>query len=406
MYVSLGLIICAAVIILLWFVTMFFMRLFRLKWRESARKVIRRNGKERVLRQTLSSFISESGDGMRTQLDTLESALKELESGNCPDLERRRLLSKARSAISSVRKSVDNLSYFHLIGNNFSGAELIHNYSVERAVSDFVSEVRENPEFPEIDIIVSVMRPGIRVPLNPDIIGIMLMNILRNLTADAPEGRRKVKIRIGHTDRHGVSCNVRLREDDYCGKYLMLSVSIDRTDIPDTGRGLFFTMRLAELHRGYVWTSRAGEEDGTRITMAFPYEDWNYPASDFRDTDASGQDESPEEDRKEMTEEDMRLMDDLREIIRENVSNPELDVPFICEKMHISKSKLYYKVKTISGISPIEFLRQYRLEMASQLLSEKQLNVSEVADAVGFSSVSYFSKAYKKRYGILPSEKR
>lgn len=115
MYVSLGLIICAAVIILLWFVTMFFMRLFRLKWRESARKVIRRNGKERVLRQTLSSFISESGDGMRAQVDTLETALGELESGNCPDVERRRLLGKARSAISSVRKSVDNLSYFQLL---------------------------------------------------------------------------------------------------------------------------------------------------------------------------------------------------------------------------------------------------------------------------------------------------
>ncbi|MGM9738563.1 MAG: helix-turn-helix domain-containing protein [Candidatus Cryptobacteroides sp.] len=147
--------------------------------------------------------------------------------------------------------------------------------------------------------------------------------------------------------------------------------------------------------------------EGMRVTMAFPYEEWNYQESDFREIDRAELDgEFGEDSRKEIPEEDRKLIEDLREIIRENVSNPELDVPFICEKMHISKSKLYYKVKTLSGISPIEFLRQYRLEMASQLLSEKRMNVSEVADAVGFNSVSYFSKAYKKRYGIPPSEKR
>lgn len=374
---------------------------------ESTRKVIRRNGKERVMRQTLSSFLAETGDGMRAQMETLESSLRELESGNCPDIERRRLLGKARSAISSVRKNIDSLTYFHLIGKNSSGAELIHSYPAERAVSDFVTEVRENPEFPDIEIIVSVMRSGIRVPLNPDIIDIMLMNILRNLTANAPEGRRKVKIRLGLTDRHGVSCNVSLREGDYCGKYLMLSVSIDRGTIPEPGSRLFYTLKLAELHKGYVWLSEAGEDEGIRVTMAFPYEEWNYPESDFRVIDQAELDgEYDENSRKEITEEDRKLIEDLREIIRENVSNPELDVPFICEKMHISKSKLYYKVKTLSGISPIEFLRQYRLDMASQLLSEKRMNVSEVADAVGFNSVSYFSKAYKKRYGILPSEKR
>ena len=47
----------------------------------------------------------------------------------------------------------------------------------------------------------------------------------------------------------------------------------------------------------------------------------------------------------------------------------------------------------------------YRLELASTLLSEGKMNVSEAGDAVGFNSSSYFSKAYKKKYGFLPSEK-
>lgn len=106
-----------------------------------------------------------------------------------------------------------------------------------------------------------------------------------------------------------------------------------------------------------------------------------------------------------LSEEDIRLMEDLREIIRQDASNPDLDISLICRRLHISRSKLYYKVSSISGESPKEFLRQYRLELASTLLSEGKMNVSEVADAVGFNSSSYFSKAFKKKYGVLPSEK-
>lgn len=427
MYVSLGILVAAAVIIILWIVTVGFMRYFRRKWRGSVKEVLRRNGNERVMRQALNAYLSETTAEMLGSVEILTDAVRELDSASLPEAERKSILNRSRSALSAVKKNLDNLACFHLLGNNTAGPAVKRNYPAARCVETLVTEMKDNPETSGTDIRVKGMDDKVRVPLNPDILDIMLFNIARNLLRNCPEGRRRAEIRMGHTDRHGVSCNVAIREGDYCGKYLMYSISVKGSRLPDTDReilkgnydmesairdgatntGLYYTLRLAELHKGYIWLSDTGSPDSTRISVALPYEECNYAAADFAEEENySGNMEGDEaEGAQELTEEDRRLMDELREIIRQDVSNPDLDISLICKRMHISRSKLYYKINRISGVSPKEFLRQYRLELSSYLLSEGKMNVSEVADAVGFNSVSYFSKAFKKKYGCLPSEK-
>ena len=65
---------------------------------------------------------------------------------------------------------------------------------------------------------------------------------------------------------------------------------------------------------------------------------------------------------------------------------------------------LYRKVKELSGITPIEFLRNYRLKCAAEMLRQRSATISEVAYATGFGSPAYFSKCFKAVYHITPTE--
>jgi len=72
--------------------------------------------------------------------------------------------------------------------------------------------------------------------------------------------------------------------------------------------------------------------------------------------------------------------------------------------MGMSRMNLYRKLQAITGQTPTEFIRTIRLKRAAQLLQDGKLNVSEVADRVGFSSSSYFTKCFKEQFGVLPTQ--
>ena len=74
--------------------------------------------------------------------------------------------------------------------------------------------------------------------------------------------------------------------------------------------------------------------------------------------------------------------------------------------MNLSRVQLYRKIKSITGSSPVEILRNARLNRAYQLLLTTDKSVSEVAYAVGFTAPSYFTKCFKDEYGKVPGDVR
>ena len=89
--------------------------------------------------------------------------------------------------------------------------------------------------------------------------------------------------------------------------------------------------------------------------------------------------------------------------IQENIENTSLNVETLSSHLCLSRSQVYRKIKSLTGLSPIEFIRRVRLEKSRTLFkNDKNLNVSEVAHKVGFLSASYFTVCYKKQYGELP----
>ncbi|MDR7211753.1 two-component regulator propeller domain-containing protein [Flavobacterium piscis] len=89
--------------------------------------------------------------------------------------------------------------------------------------------------------------------------------------------------------------------------------------------------------------------------------------------------------------------------INENISETELSVEVLASKVFLSRSQLYRKIKTLTGVSVNEFIRNVRLEKAKELIELGNDNITEISYKVGFSSPSYFTKCYKEKYGHLPT---
>ena len=85
-------------------------------------------------------------------------------------------------------------------------------------------------------------------------------------------------------------------------------------------------------------------------------------------------------------------------------ADPEYNVEKLSETLGLSRGHLHRKIKELTGTAPVEFLRTYRLNKATQLLRQNAYTVSEDAYRTGFSSPAYFSKCFKAVYGVTPTE--
>ncbi|WP_304518070.1 response regulator, partial [Cecembia rubra] len=101
---------------------------------------------------------------------------------------------------------------------------------------------------------------------------------------------------------------------------------------------------------------------------------------------------------------DELLMKKLYELIIDNLDQPNLTVDFIGDQVGLSRVHLFRKIKGLTGLSPSELLKDYRMNHAMKMLSSGKYRVSDVAYAVGFQDVSYFGKVFKKHFGQSPTE--
>ncbi|GAB3338375.1 two-component regulator propeller domain-containing protein [Marivirga atlantica] len=103
---------------------------------------------------------------------------------------------------------------------------------------------------------------------------------------------------------------------------------------------------------------------------------------------------------------DLKFIQKILLIINDNISKPELNVDFLASKIFLSRSQLYRKIKSLTGVSVNEFIRNVRLEKAKSLIDEGDDNINEVSYKVGFTSPSYFTKCFKTKYGHVPTQSK
>ena len=103
---------------------------------------------------------------------------------------------------------------------------------------------------------------------------------------------------------------------------------------------------------------------------------------------------------------DKQFITNILEYIHKNINDPSLNVENLADELLISRSKLYRKIKALTGNTANEFIKKIRLEKAKQFLESSDHSISEISFKVGFSSPSYFTKCYKTQFGNLPTEVR
>ncbi|WP_281637949.1 hybrid sensor histidine kinase/response regulator transcription factor [Flavobacterium marginilacus] len=103
---------------------------------------------------------------------------------------------------------------------------------------------------------------------------------------------------------------------------------------------------------------------------------------------------------------DNDFMQKILNYIHENISEPELSVELLASIVFLSRSQLYRKIKTLTGVSVNEFIRNVRLEKAKQFIEFGNDNINEISYKVGFATPSYFTKCFKLKFGHLPTEEK
>lgn len=101
---------------------------------------------------------------------------------------------------------------------------------------------------------------------------------------------------------------------------------------------------------------------------------------------------------------DEELMERIMKVVNENMSDSDFNVEKMCDEVGVSRTQLHRKLKEITGVPTSEFLRNIRLNEAARLIRESKINITQVSYMVGFANNSHFSTAFKKYFGMSPTE--
>lgn len=101
---------------------------------------------------------------------------------------------------------------------------------------------------------------------------------------------------------------------------------------------------------------------------------------------------------------DEELMERIMKVVNENMSDSDFNVEKMCDEVGVSRTQLHRKLKEMTGVPTSEFLRNIRLNEAARLIRERKINITQVSYMVGFANNSHFSTAFKKYFGMSPTE--
>jgi DNA-binding response OmpR family regulator len=106
----------------------------------------------------------------------------------------------------------------------------------------------------------------------------------------------------------------------------------------------------------------------------------------------------------ELTPLDQDFIVRLNRLIEDHIMQEDIDMAFVTDKMAMSHSTFYRKVKALTGMTATEYIRKRRLRYCYQLLESGDYNVNQAASMTGFNQMAHFRETFKREFGILPSE--
>ena len=101
---------------------------------------------------------------------------------------------------------------------------------------------------------------------------------------------------------------------------------------------------------------------------------------------------------------DEQFMKRCLTLIEDNISDSDYNVEELCNDLSMSRPTVYKKIKSLTGLSVVAFIRSIRMKRAAQLLLQDGSSIKNIMYMVGFDNSSYFSARFKKEFGCTPNE--
>jgi AraC-like DNA-binding protein len=98
------------------------------------------------------------------------------------------------------------------------------------------------------------------------------------------------------------------------------------------------------------------------------------------------------------------LMEKVTKVIEENMEKEEFNIIMLTEIIAIDQKQLYRKIKQLTGMTPINYMRKLKMKKAAVLLTQDKFTVSEVMYLVGYTNASYFTKCFSEEFGVTPKQ--
>lgn len=105
-----------------------------------------------------------------------------------------------------------------------------------------------------------------------------------------------------------------------------------------------------------------------------------------------------------LVKKDLQLLEKIHQVIGENIQNPDYSIDAIAESLGFSRSAFFKKLKSLTGLAPVDLIKEIRLSKSIELLKNTDMTISEIAFEVGFKEAGYYGKCFRKKYNQTPSE--
>ncbi len=112
----------------------------------------------------------------------------------------------------------------------------------------------------------------------------------------------------------------------------------------------------------------------------------------------------PSPDKMEINKLDINFLSRLNSIIEKELSNTDLDISLLASRLNMGRSSFYRKFLSLTSLSPVAYIRKFRINKSIELMASGKYSLSEISDLTGFSSQSYFSTAFRQEKGVTPTE--
>jgi len=105
-----------------------------------------------------------------------------------------------------------------------------------------------------------------------------------------------------------------------------------------------------------------------------------------------------------LVKKDIQLLEKIHQVIEENIDNSDFNIDNIADNVGLSRSAFFKKLKSLTGLAPVDTVKEVRLTKSVELLKNTDMTISEIAFAVGFKEAGYYGKCFRKKYGQTPTE--